>query len=125
LEAPDAHSTFYQAFVGPGASFEGARGVPLASYGDGPGETILVVEAMEAVPWTKPGDLPYAAGQPVPPVGGLFSLGAYAAFADGSVRPIPRNVSEATLRALITRNGGDRPGPDLDRSFGPKELVPR
>ena len=35
-----------------------------------------------------------------------------AAFADGSVRALRANLPEATLRALITRAGGEAVNPD-------------
>ena len=63
----EPHTTFYQVFVGKGAAFEGTRGLKLAEdFPDGTSNTILIVEAGEAVPWTKPDDLPYAADRPLP-----------------------------------------------------------
>jgi hypothetical protein len=104
--------THYQVFYGPGAAFEGKQGTKLTDFPDSLGQTILLIEAAEPVPWTKPQDLSFDPGQPLPKIGGLFQSGANAAFADASVRVIPTNVSEATLRALITRNAGDKPGND-------------
>ena len=107
------YTTFYQVFVGKGAAFEGAKGLKLAEdFPDGTSNTILMVEAGEAVPWTKPEDLPYAADQPLPALGGLFMSTIRSALADGSVHSIKRETSEETLRASITRNGGDTLGPD-------------
>jgi hypothetical protein len=110
--APPSHLTHYQVFVGPGAAFEGQVGLKLADFTDGTDQTLLVVEATQAVPWTKPQDLSYFPNQPLPKVGGLFGSGWNVAFADGRERVIPENVGEATLRALITRKGGDKPGND-------------
>jgi hypothetical protein len=104
--------THYQIFVGPGAAFEGKLGLRLADFTDGVSETILVIEAAEPVPWTAPEDLPYDPIGPLPEVGGIFTGRINAAFVDASVRVIPNDVSENTLRALITRNAGDKPGPD-------------
>ena len=96
-------------FVGKGAAFEGRKGLSLGNdFPDGTSTTLMIVEAGEAVPWTKPADLPYARDEPLPRLGGLrLRETIMAAFADGTVRPLWRGESEATLRGLITRNGGE------------------
>jgi hypothetical protein len=100
--------TFYQAFVGKSAAFEGKKGMRLpADFPDGLSNTIWVAEAATPVPWTKPEDLAYAADKPVPKLGGLFEGGFNAAFADGAVRFFSKSMAEQTLRAYITRNGGE------------------
>jgi hypothetical protein len=106
-----SHVTPYQVFVGPGAAFEAAKGLKLADFTDGPEETILIIEA-PPVPWTKPQDLAYVPGHPLPKIGGLRDRLICAAMADGSVQVFPIEISEATLQALITRNAGDKPGSD-------------
>ena len=109
----EPYTTFYQVFVGSGAAFEGAEGMKLArDFPDGTSNTILIVEAGDAVPWTKPEDLPYEPDRPLPALGGLFKATIRAALADGSVHSFRRDTSEATLRAAVTRNGGDSLGPD-------------
>src|SRR5262249_21519211 len=65
-EAPFA--THYQVFAGPGTAFEG-DGPTWDDFPDGRGNTLLVVEAAEAVPWTKPADLDYSPKLPVPQLG--------------------------------------------------------
>ena len=104
--------TYYQVFVGKGAAFEGQKGVSLQDFKDGHDRTLLIAEAGKPVPWTKPEDLSFAPDGPLPQVGGLFKDHFNAAFADGSVHSISKNVREQTLRALITRNAGDKPGDD-------------
>src|SRR5262245_54456140 len=52
-----------------------------------------------AVPWTKPEDLPYDPDKSLPALGGVFKDGAAAAFADGSVKFLTRDVDEETIRA--------------------------
>jgi hypothetical protein len=105
--------TRFQVFVGRGAAFEGQRGLRLPKdFPDGSSNTILIAEAARAVPWTRPEDLPYDPDRPVPRLGDLLWASYFVAFADGSARRLSGETSEATLRALITRNGGDEPGPD-------------
>jgi hypothetical protein len=109
--------TYSQVFVGVGTAFEGRQGTTLVDFPDGPERTILVVEAGDAVPWTEPIDLRYAAGMQLPPIGGVFKGrsgmfgfggvdGCNAVFADGRARLIHRKkLAEPAFGALITRNG--------------------
>ncbi len=112
--------TRYQVFVGPGTAFE-RDGLTWADFPAGLARTILVAEAGEPVPWSKPSDLAYDPDKPLPPLGGLFDKpvhvlcydvkrtpGFNACFADGSVRFLRSTTEEATIRALITRNGGQK-----------------
>jgi hypothetical protein len=112
--------TRYQVFIGPGTAFE-REGLTWYDFPDGLANTLLVVEAGEPVPWSKPADLAYDPEKPLPPLGGVFSkpvkvvcyevrrqLGFTACFADGTTRFISSKTDEATLRALITRNGGEK-----------------
>jgi len=107
----DPTTTFYQVFVGPKTAFESPRGEKITSFTDGISNTLLVVEAGTAVSWTKPADLAYDAKAPLPTLGGHHATGFNAAFADGSVHFIQNNITEAELRALITRNGGEKVQP--------------
>jgi hypothetical protein len=105
--------SYYRVFVGKGTAFEGPRGQSFRDFPDGTSNTILIAEAGEAVPWTKPEELPYAPDQPLPRMGGIARDGFFRiATGDGSVRDIGDTVSEPTLRAAITRNGGEQFGPD-------------
>ncbi len=102
-------TTTYRGFMGPGAIFETGQDIGFASVTDGTSNTIAITEAKEAVPWTKPGDLPfdqqakpsfYGAGSSHP---GGFNCG----FADGSIRFIKNSISVIVFKALVTRNGGE------------------
>jgi hypothetical protein len=118
----DVGLTFYQAFTGPGTAFERPE-LTWHDFPDGTSNTFLAAEAAVQVPWSKPADLVYDPDGPLPELGGWFSRpiywgrsnivtgkipGFHVCFADGSWRFIPADTDEATLRAWITRNGGEK-----------------
>jgi hypothetical protein len=104
--APPGH-TYYQVFVGPQAGFENPQGTRFMDVTDGLSNTLMIVEAETAVPWTKPEDLTFNPNGPLPRMSKHFRSGFNVVFMDGSVRLMPHNVPETTLRAMITRNGGE------------------
>jgi hypothetical protein len=111
-KVPPYH-TFCKVFVGKGAAFEGREGLRLsADFPDGVSNTLLVVEAGEPVPWTKPDDLPFDPDGPLPDLRGLFERGFRACTADCHRHDVLKGVPERTLRAAITRNGGEELGAD-------------
>jgi Protein of unknown function (DUF1559) len=97
--------TQYRIFTGPQAIRPGTN---LASFSDGTSNTLLVVEAVESVPWTKPDELSYDAKKPPPRLGGTFADGFVAVKADGAPVIIPHSIPEKILRAAITPNGGEK-----------------
>jgi hypothetical protein len=101
------YHTVCQVFVGKGAAFEGSKGLRWKDFKDGTSSTLLIVEAGRPVPWTKPEDLVYDPDGPLPELTCLFRDGFRAAWADGSTSWVPKRASEASLRAAITRNGGE------------------
>ena len=108
-----AYHTVCHVFVGRSAPFEDKKEVKtLEDFPDGTSNTILIVEAGPPVPWTKPEDLPYDADAPLPRLDPLFHDLIRVALADGSVRYVRKDIDEATLRAAITRNGGETLGPE-------------
>jgi hypothetical protein len=106
------YGTPYQVFVGKGAAFEGTEGVSLKDFPDGLDKTILIVEAAETVPWTKPEDIEFSGDLRFPSLGNVSEHFFLAVFADGASRRFPKRFPESTLRALVSRNAGDDPGKD-------------
>jgi hypothetical protein len=106
--------THYKAFVGPGTVFEPGKPIKFADVTDGLSNTILAMESGEAIPWAKPGDIPYDPKKPLPKLNlqGVPSI-VLVAMCDGSVRAVDvSKVSEQTLRNAITRNDGNPLGKD-------------
>jgi hypothetical protein len=114
----DTGLTRYQVPVGIGTAFEESGDIggpivgPLLGWGAFRGEShsdlILIVVADHRVPWTKPEDLPYNYKGPMPRFSKRFSGGFHACMGDGSVRFIPDNTSEQSLRAAFIRLEGLR-----------------
>ncbi len=111
-DVPAGH-THYRVFVSradakPSALFtDGMPGPKVKETRDGNSNTILIVEAGEAVPWTMPEVLLYDRNQPLPKLGGLFKGQFQVALADGSIRSFRSDIAEHKLRALITKDGGE------------------
>jgi hypothetical protein len=110
--------TYYQAITGKGSAFE--EGSNIARLPHGTTNTVMVVEAGEAVPWTKPVDLEFDAEGPLPALGGVFqatgwghngqrikSNGTVFGMGDGRVFFVDRDVSDETIRDLLSGNGGE------------------
>jgi prepilin-type processing-associated H-X9-DG protein len=112
---PEPGMTHYQVLVGPpdkgkpGTAFQDpTKACRIADITDGTSNTLMVVEAKAAVPWTKPEDVPFDPGQPLlPSLGSNHAGGFNAALCDGSVRFLKLTINEIVLKALATRNGGE------------------
>src|SRR5262249_9981751 len=126
---------YYQVFDGRGAAFEsdphyGLRPFTAAkevsvyeggrvtqipdSFPAGTAHTVLLAEAGEAVPVTKPAHLHFEPGKALPPLGGQFNeaptffrsqrrMGIHVVFADASVTFLSKEVDAGILRKLILR----------------------
>jgi hypothetical protein len=115
-------STFYQLFVGEVTVFDTkpAPRIP-TSFLNGTSNTVLAVEAGQAVPWTKPADLAFDPGDRLPELGTptkggiLFpphpTVGAHILLADGSVHFF-------TPRQIRTQEQGIRRAIDQRRVAG-------
>jgi hypothetical protein len=130
----DPSLTTYQAFTGRGAFFEppfDARFAPvwwtdpdgtkhyqtgptsgssMAAFTDGMANTLMLVETIEAVPWTKPEGLPFDPAKKSETLLGAGSPhreGINVVFANGAVRCLKTKLSPTVFRALITRSGDE------------------
>ena len=107
IKTKEKYTTFYRVFVGPGAIFEGNKGINLLDIKDGTFSTVLAVEAGQAVPWTRPDELPFDPKKALPKLGGIFNGDFNVLLADGAVRFVRKPFNEEVFRAMITRSGGE------------------
>jgi hypothetical protein len=104
----------YYVFAG-GTTAVGSPWVPggknseatFAQITDGLSNTILAVEWQGNVPWTKPDDIPFEPNGAIPALGGTWPDGFNVLICDGSVRALKKEIDPNTLKALITRAGGE------------------
>jgi hypothetical protein len=109
-----AGKTYLRGFSAPGGIIEKPTNngptpkIKLTDIPDGTANTILVVDAGEAVEWTKPDDLDFSPGKPRPTLGGAYPSLPFTLvlMANGSVRHLRKDVSDETLRMLINRKDG-------------------
>lgn len=106
--------TSYMVVTGPGTLFEDEKATRFSEVTDGLSNTILAVEVVgTGVKWSEPKDLDINTmifkinGGGANAIGSPFRFGANVAFADGSVKFLPNKMLESTLRAMLTRNGGE------------------
>jgi hypothetical protein len=109
-----AGNTPYLVVVGPetdqysvNTPFEPTRGADIRHITDGASGTILVLETDAPVTWTKPDDLRWTKGEPLPRVASSHVGGAHVALADGAARFIKVTIDPRTLEGLFTINGGE------------------
>jgi Protein of unknown function (DUF1559) len=109
-----AYHTICHVFVGKGTPFEEGKKLKLteSDFPDGTSNTILIIEAGPPVPWTKPEEIPFDPDGSLPQLDTLFPDIIRLVDAWGSRHHVRTDISETTLRAAITRNGGERLGLD-------------
>ncbi|HEV3144297.1 MAG TPA: DUF1559 domain-containing protein [Gemmataceae bacterium] len=115
-------NTHYRVFVGGGAMFDyqkktklnGSKPMPdEITIGDGASNTVMIVEAADAVPWTKPDELNFDPNLPLPELGLRNRKYVVIGLADASFRFVQKkDLNPVTLKALITANGGETLPPD-------------
>jgi hypothetical protein len=82
------------------------EGAKFSEITDGTSNTIMIVESKRDIPWTKPEDIAYAPGQPLPPLGGYHEGIIPVAFADGSAQVVRQETDQAILRRMIEKADG-------------------
>jgi hypothetical protein len=101
----------YFGLVGPDTAMgDSTKATAMRDITDGTSNTILFVESKRNIPWTKPEDIPFATGGPIPQMGGHHNGGYHIALADGAVRFLSASVDQNTLRNLINRKDGQTLG---------------
>ena len=116
VKAP-AGETFYRAFDGVDTIFQAGKNVRFANVTDGLSNTVMVVEAAESCPWTKPDDLPYDDKKPLAKLGGMFDGDYHVLFGDGSVRQgFGKAMDAEEFRKLVTCSDGMVQ--DTDKALG-------
>jgi hypothetical protein len=117
---PNDGRTYYQVFHGdrsafpkatrPAKTFPMVGDIGIVQISDGTTNTIFVVEAAASVNWMQPDDIPFQMGQPglINRVGNHWGDNTFdALMGSGTVRRMRRDMTQQTLQALITRNGGE------------------
>ena len=101
----DANVASYFLLVGPSTMSPGDKDVRFRDITDGTSRTLMIVEAVRDVPWTKPEDIAVAVEGPLPKFGGHYEGLFLAALCDGSVHTIPTPIDGDLLRSMITCAG--------------------
>ncbi|HYO23329.1 MAG TPA: DUF1559 domain-containing protein, partial [Lacipirellulaceae bacterium] len=125
-------TTRFLAFRGPQTLMPGNQQLRIQDVADGTSNTVLFVQAHPdaAVNWMQPDDLDF---NPEHPFAGLSQPAGFflAAFCDGSVRRVSLGIGDETMKALVSRNGGEMtsnleapPMPELYDEAATRELAP-
>jgi uncharacterized protein DUF1559 len=102
----DPGFTNYLAVVGERAVLTDSKPIHMMEIPDGTANTIMVVEANDAVEWTKPADYTPAAENPAAGLGKLHPKDHFlAGFASGDVYAVPATLEAKSVAAMFTRNG--------------------
>jgi hypothetical protein len=88
----------------------------LSQFMDGTSHSFMLVEATEAVPWTKPEGLEFDPDRPLPKLG-VMPGGFLVLMGDGSVRLVPDTVPPSSLRFGITIDDTQVLPPDLEKAL--------
>ena len=106
-DTPTDPATRMRCFYDNGAMFDTRVSVRFIEVTDGTSNTILYAEGGEKVTWTRFQEYKFDPNGPLPTLGRPDQGDFMVVMGDGSVRRIKKTVSPSTLKALITRNGGE------------------
>ena len=101
--------TRFRVFSGPGTLFPNQQGMSMREIRDGTSGTLLAIEVGpdKASPWIQPGGIPIDSPNLLAELGAPREQGYFALLADGSVVTLRKDISEKTLRALISPAGSE------------------
>jgi Protein of unknown function (DUF1559) len=103
---PKSTNSGYYVFVGPGTVFEPNKEIRIGDVVDGTSNTLMIIEAKQGIPWTKPEDIPFNPKKPAPEFKPFVAGEAPFALVDGSVRWLDLKKHKTQLNSLIIRNTG-------------------
>ena len=104
---------YYSAVIGLETPFTGSISVSLGDIKDGTANTILIVERLLPVCWMDPNnEITFdtacrGVNSDIRGIGSNHTKGANVALADGSVHYISDTIPPETLRAMLTKSGGE------------------
>jgi hypothetical protein len=107
VDTPADPNTRWRCFYDNGAMFNTNRGRSMISVTDGTSNTIMYVEGGDKVTWSRFQEYRYDPKGPLPVLGKPNKPSFMVVMGDASVRSIRKDMSEATLRGLITADGGE------------------
>ena len=111
--APPPGKTRYVVVVGNDTAFVGRESVKLSQIRDGTSNTIMFVESNTPVTWLAPIDLRYddlsleVNSSEENQLGSPHPAGMLTTVCDGSVRYVPDSTNKESIKALLTRSGGE------------------
>ncbi|MDX1945449.1 MAG: DUF1559 domain-containing protein [Pirellulaceae bacterium] len=107
---PIPGQTDYLFLTGAGTLFEPGKFLSMPAVLDGTSNTILAVEVKDSgINWAEPRDIDLS--QPTALPASHYPVGNQAAFLDGHIQPISKNMTPEEIRALATRAGAEPVSP--------------
>jgi uncharacterized protein (TIGR03067 family) len=112
VETKESGMTFFRVFTGKGTIYEGKEGIGFDEHLKGGHPHLMIVEAAEPVPWTKPDELAYDPEKPLPRLGRMSDDGFLATSTSSAdrVQFIPKSTKEKKIRSMIQwRKSDEKP----------------